>query len=58
MRKEIDRELLVRPDCLMFFCDALGTRIFAILDFRSSESAAARSWRGQSSKFSGVLGDR
>jgi hypothetical protein len=24
MSKEIDRKLLVRPDCLMFFCDDTG----------------------------------
>ena len=28
MRKEIDRELLVRPDCLMFFCDDTGHEDF------------------------------
>jgi hypothetical protein len=28
MRKEIDRKLLVRPDCLMFFCDDTGHEDF------------------------------
>src|SRR5262249_50960205 len=28
MRKEIDRQLLVRPDCLMFFCDDTGHEDF------------------------------
>src|SRR5690242_6835888 len=28
MRKEVDRRLLVRPDCLMFFCDDTGHEDF------------------------------